>query len=367
MKIVQFLLMLLVILGANFYVFYRLIYMLPAVLPLRGAVLTFGILVILGLFGSFLGRDVLPAELLGVLYKVGTSWFFISLYFLMIFLVLDILRVTHLVPMDKVLYKSWLSFGILVGVVAVLFIGGYRNYLNKVRVELNLVTEKADKWQQPLKIVALSDLHLGYAIGYNEFAGWVELINKENPDIVLLAGDVIDNNVRPLYEQNMADLFKQIKSRYGIYATLGNHEYISNAHKAVEFYEHAGINILRDAAALVDNRFYVIGRDDRSYNGRKPIWELTDSLDKSKPIIVLDHQPYHLEEVLSHGVDLQLSGHTHRGQIWPISWITDAIYEVSHGYLKKENTHFYVSSGIALWGGKFRIGSQSEYVVIHLK
>jgi predicted MPP superfamily phosphohydrolase len=95
--------------------------------------------------------------------------------------------------------------------------------------------------------------------------------------------------------------------------------------------------------------------------------QLTDPLDKTKPIIVLDHQPYNLEDAEAAGIDLQLSGHTHRGQIWPISCITDAMYEKSHGYLKKGNSHIYVSSGLGLWGGKFRIGTQSEYVVIDLK
>ena len=99
---------------------------------------------------------------------------------------------------------------------------------------------------------------------------------------------------------------------------------------------------------------------------RKNLTDLTDGLDTDKFTILIEHQPYELGETARHPIDLQVSGHTHRGQIWPISWITDRIYEISHGYIQKENTHFYVSSGIGIWGGKFRIGSQSEYLVINI-
>ncbi|NDV84030.1 metallophosphoesterase [Bacteroides sp. 51] len=367
MKAVYFILMILFFLGINFYVFYRLVYMLPPVVALRGIVIGVGIAVILGFFGYFFGREFLPQGLVSIMYTVSSSWIFMSIYFLIIFLILDILRIIPGVPVEAILYKNWISFAVIVGAVAVVFIYGYNKYLNKERVELDITVSKTNHLNTPLKIVALSDLHLGNSIGRDEFAGWVEMINKEQPDIVLLAGDVIDFDVRPLYDQNMAEVFKQIKSKYGIYGVMGNHEYIAGADKSTEFYEEAGIHLLRDASQLINGQFYIVGRDDHSYYGRKSIWELTDSLDKSKPIIVLDHQPHKLDEVVAHGVDLQISGHTHHGQVWPISWITNAMYEVSHGYKQKENTHFYVSSGMGLWGGKYRIGTQSEYVVISLK
>jgi predicted MPP superfamily phosphohydrolase len=97
------------------------------------------------------------------------------------------------------------------------------------------------------------------------------------------------------------------------------------------------------------------------------IKELIDPLDKSKPIILLDHQAFELEEVEKNNIDLQLSGQMNLGQTWPFSWIIGKMYEKAHGYLKKRNTHIYVSSGIGINGGKFRIGTQSEYVIIHLQ
>ncbi|MDL2247839.1 metallophosphoesterase, partial [Bacteroides sp. OttesenSCG-928-J23] len=263
------------------------------------------------------------------------------------------------------LYKNWLSFGAITGLVVIVLFLGNLKYHNKDRVELQIALNK--QMGAPLKIVSLSDLHLGYGIGKEEFAKWIELINQENADIVLMSGDVIDNSLRPLRQQGMAEMFKQIKSKYGIYAVPGNHEYFANIMQSEAFFEQADVQLLRDKAVLIDNRFYVIGRDDRTYYGREQeLGNLTESLDKSKPLIVLDHQPYELDEVERKKIDLQLSGHTHDGQIWPISWITSAMYEKSHGYLKKGSSHIYVSSGMGIWGGKFRVGTRSEYVVIHL-
>ena len=137
--------------------------------------------------------------------------------------------------------------------------------------------------------------------------------------------------------------------------------------KSESFIKKAGIRLLKDEAVLVNDAFYVVGRDDRTNEvNRKSVVELTNGLDHSKPILLMDHQPYHLDRTEAAGVDFQLSGHTHRGQIFPINIVTDYVYEKSHGYLKKGNTHIYVSSGIGLWGGKFRIGTQSEYLVLEI-
>lgn len=367
MKPVYLLLIMLLFLGIQFYVFYRLIHMLPAVMALRSIVLILGIVVVLCLFGYFFGRDIFPQGVISLMYSISTSWIFIAIYFVIIFLVLDILRIVPAFPAEAILYKNLISFVTIVGAVALIFVYGHQKYLNKERIELNLTVNGSGEQTDPIKIVVLSDLHLGYNINREEFIGWVELINKEQPDIVLFAGDVIDFDVRPLYNQNIAEVFKQIESRYGVFTIMGNHEYISGVNNSVEFFGKAGIHLLRDEVKLIDHKFYIVGRDDRSNHDRKPIGELTDSLDKSKPVIVLDHQPYDLEAVVPHGVDLQISGHTHHGQIWPISWITDAIYELSYGYMRKGNTHFYVTSGMGIWGGKYRIGTLSEYVVIHLK
>lgn len=358
--------MLTFVLGANIYVFFRLCKMVPVMWG-KVTLIILGIALIGCLVLFFLARDAFSPTFLSFIYKVGTSWFFIFLYLLMVLLLADLIRLTHILPIQEYFSKSWIGFFSITGFVAIIMALGYIKYENKVRVELNLDLKKEVPANSDLKIVAVSDIHLGYSIDRKEFEGWVELINKENPDIILMAGDIIDNSVLPLRQQRMDEVFKQLKSKYGVFACMGNHENISGSEESIKFLQDAGVNLLRDSACLVDNSFYIVGRNDRSLHNRKEISEIISSLDKTKPMIMLDHQPYELEKVEQNGVDLQISGHTHRGQVWPISWITDAIYEKSHGYLQKGNSHIYVSSGLGLWGGKFRIGSQSEYVVINLK
>ena len=363
---ILFLSMLVVMIGANFYVFYRLWHIIPP-FPASKIILTcIAVFLLSTLFISIgLGRS-LPYLLSSFMYRVGTSWIMILLYLFMLFLALDIIRITGLLPLKQFMFSSWTGFGAVVLFVTTLMVAGNINYHHKKRVELTIKTDKNSASDKPLKIVALSDLHLGYGIGTKEFRKWVHLINREDPDIVLIAGDAIDNSLSPLYERDFTSVFGEIKTKHGIFLAPGNHEYISKITESLDFLTQAGITVLRDSVALVDN-YYIAGRDDRSNHQRKTIAELTASLDASKPIILLDHQPYHLEEAEKNNIDLYLAGHTHNGQVFPISLITKAMYEVSYGYLKKGNSHFYVTSGIGIWGGKFRIGSRSEYVVIHLE
>ena len=293
-----------------------------------------------------------------VLYEVGTSSVFILLYLVIIFLVLDLGRLVHLVP-RTLLYNNWqMALGIFVLLFAV-FLYGNIHYYNKVRVPLELTSSKS--LPKDYKVVMASDLHLGYHNPCKELARWIDMINAEKPDFILMAGDIVDGSIRPLLEENMAEEFRRLQAP--VYACLGNHEYYSGEPRARQFIKDAGIRLLIDEAAVIDSSIVVIGRDDRTNMKRKDVNALMAGVDKSKYVILLDHQPYNLEHSEAAGVDFQLSGHTHRGQVWPISWITDAIYECSWGSHQRGDTQYYVSSGIGIWGGKFRIGTQSEYVV----
>lgn len=360
----------LLFLAGNFYVFQRFWILMPPSNIGRILLITFAVVAVSSLIINFTLGETLPVAVTSFFYKIGTSWLFILIYFLLLALLKDFIRILHITPPGTFTHytrDNWMGLIFAVSFVSMVMVCGYLKYRWKVRVEVPVTIEKTIEKHDSLKIVAISDLHLGYNIGASELTQWIDSINKEKPDIVLIAGDIVDSSVRPLDAYNLASYFKQIKSTYGTYTCLGNHEYISNVKESIRFINEAGIYLLRDSAMLINSSFYIVGRDDKMNPNRKPLKSLIEGLDSSKPIILLDHQPYNLEEAEENGIDLQFSGHTHKGQVWPITWIVDAIYEDPHGFLKKGNTNVYVSSGIGIWGGKFRIGTQSEYVVINMK
>ena len=359
--------MLAVLIGANFYIFFRLWHLIPLFPASRPLLIGVAILLVILPFVSMGLGPLFPYSISSLMYRVGTSWLIVMIYLVVMFLVLDAMRLTGVLPLCRFMFNSWTGLGILSLVIVALMTAGNIHYHLKKRVEITIKTEKNSASGKPLKIVAISDLHLGYGIGIKEFQRWVKLINREAPDVVLIAGDIIDNSLKPLYERNYADVFGEIKTKHGVYLALGNHEYISNITKCIDYFNKIGVTVLRDKVVLVDNAFYIAGRDDKSNSKRETIAQMTDTLDKSKPLILFEHQPFHFDEVEENRVDLFFAGHTHAGQVWPISWITKAIFEVSHGYLRRGETHFYVTSGIGIWGGKFRIGSRSEYVVVNIE
>ena len=263
-----------------------------------------------------------PLSLASISYDISTSWLIAFLYLLIIFIVLDLGRLVHLVP------KEWLHN--------------------------NAFTAGA------ITTMMLSDLHLGYHNRKAEWQRWVKMINAENPDLILVAGDIIDGYVRPLNDDDMAADFHQLKAP--VVACLGNHEYITGIDKALDFYQRAGITLLRDSTLTMGD-LLIVGRDDRSNRNRKTTEQLLAGADRNKFIILLDHQPYNLDESKKNGVDFQLSGHTHEGQVWPISLVVHGMYEDAWGFLQKGDTRYYVSSGLGIWGGKYRIGTRSEYIV----
>lgn len=359
MKMIGILLLylLLIFVGVG-YVLWHIWHVLPFSFPWRCAVLglcVFAIAMIFINFSPALGK--LPLDIASIVYEIGDSSIFILLYLVMLFLTLDLCRLIGIIP------KAWLmGNGIMSAVIffVMLAIFGYGNwhYYEKTRQLIHLTTSK--KLDKELKIVLLSDLHLGYHNWRTEFSRWVDLINAEKPDLILIGGDIIDISVRPLLEERVSEEFHRLNAP--VYACLGNHEYFSGEPQAQQFYKDAGITLLRDSIVTLGN-LCIVGRDDRTNPHRKNLRKLMQGVDSEKYIILLDHQPYHLEAAEKSGVDFQFSGHTHHGQVWPISWITDALYEDAFGPLQKGNTQYYVSSGMGIWGGKFRIGTRSEYVV----
>lgn len=310
------------------------------------------------LFAGFAVNDRLPMTAASVLYEVGNTWLIAFLYLLLIFLVADLATLFHLLP-KAFLKDSVAGLGTVLGLVAlILTLGGF-HYHHKYREEMTIVTDKP--LEKPLTVVLASDLHIGYHNRKPELARWVNLINAEKPDLILFGGDVIDLSLRPVIEGNFQDEFHRLEAP--VMTVLGNHEFYGDLARAQQFFKDADIQLLKDSVAHfrgVD----IIGRNDRTSRERADLKDLAKGLECFT--IVLDHQPYHLEEAEQAGIDFQFSGHTHRGQVWPLSWATDAMYEKAWGHHSRGNTKYYVSSGLGIWGPKIRIGTRSEYLVLHI-
>ena len=349
------------------YVGWHVWVLLPWGVACKSLCLLLGMVAFLLLFLDVSGRlDAMPLPLARTLYNIGTSSLFVLFYLVLLFLVLDLGRLCRVVPRSWLYANGWTALGVAALLVTV-FTCGYLRYRHKVRVPIEVRTAKP--LARPLRVLMASDLHLGYHNDRRELARWVDMMNAERPDLILIAGDIIDISVRPLIEENMAAEFRRLQAP--VYACLGNHEYYSGCPQARQFYRDAGIRLLSDEAVEVDSSLVVIGRDDRTNRRRKSLATLMSAAKALPPmgesrgafVFLLDHQPYDLGEAEREGIDFQLSGHTHRGQVWPLSWVTDRMYECSWGSHRRGRTQYYVSSGLGIWGGRYRIGTQSEYVV----
>ena len=310
------------------------------------------------MFAGFAFTERVPVKLATVLYEVGNTWMIAFLYLLLVFIVADIASLCHLLP-KTLLKDSTAGFLGAIGIVALIMTLGAIHYPHKYREELILTTDKP--LEKPLTIVLASDLHIGYHNRRAELARWVNLINAEKPDLVLIGGDIIDRSLRPVTEGHYEEEFRRLEAP--VWTVLGNHESYAGLAQAEQFFEAAGIRVLKDSVAHFKG-VDVIGRKDRSARSRAVLQDLAEGLEGFT--LLLDHQPDHLEEAEQAGIDFQFSGHTHRGQVWPVSWVTDLIFEKSWGHYRKGDTRYYISSGLGLWGAKIRVGTRSEYLVLKL-
>lgn len=352
--------LILILVGLLVYVGWHIWAIVPVVLWAKWVLVGLGLLCFALEFVGFTPlMNRLPLDIASAIYNIGNKTLIILFYLMMTFLLLDLGRLLHIVPRTMLHDNLPTSIGIAV-LMSALFVCAGIHYRHKQRVAIDL--DSNGRIGQPLTLVMASDLHIGYHNRRSDLARWVDLINAEKLDLVLIAGDIIDYSFRPVIEEDMAAEFRRIKAP--VYACLGNHEYIAGEPDAEKFYSNAGINLLIDTAVTL-NDITIIGRDDRSNRNRKKLDDF--NINDSNYTILLDHQPYHLEEAEQCGIDFQLSGHTHRGQVWPLSWITDMLYECSWGSHQRGTTSYYVSSGLGIWGAKYRIGTQSEYMVAKIK
>ena len=291
-------------------------------------------------------------------YQVSMGWLVALLYLTLLLLVGQLPRlagvhVPHL-------------FGICTGITALLLAYGYWHYRHPDVRHLEISIDKPVEGAKRLRAVAMSDVHLGYGNNRRVLEKYVEMVNEARPDVVLIAGDLIDMSVTPLWQERMQDVLRKIHAPQGIYLVPGNHEFISGIRESERFLERTPVCLLRDSIATLPGGIQIAGRDDRSNRRRQKPATLLAQADPSRPILVLDHQPYdeELEQTAAAGADFALYGHTHDGQVWPLSLVTDALYRQPYGYGRWGRMQAYVSSGLGLWGPPFRIGTRSELVVI---
>ncbi|MCX5780723.1 MAG: metallophosphoesterase [Firmicutes bacterium] len=318
-----------------------------------------------------------PHDLARLVIFIGSYWMAAMYYLLIILLLADLTRFfvrwTDILPASLRGHFDVVILGVLT-LVALLLLYGTWNAMHPVVRNYEVTLAKKTTSLESMRVVVVSDVHLGWIVGIDRLEQMTEIINSLQPDLVLLPGDIVDEGVDLEAEQIMPAILQTLHPRLGTYFAMGNHEYISGkAEATIGFLNRGGINVLRDQVYEITDGFYIVGRDDASrssFNGgqRLELSELMSEVDSERlPVILLDHQPFHLEIADQAGVDLQFSGHTHLGQMFPNNYITQAIFEQDWGYLRKNNFQVIVSCGFGTWGPPIRIGNRPEIlnVLVH--
>lgn len=326
-----------------------------------------------------------PPALRRFLKKTGDCFLGTFFYILLVILIMDAGRVV----LKYIFHAKWIndqslfviSGGICILLIITLSIHGIAHtwHLKTTRYEINIPKKVPDI--NSIKIVLVADTHFGYGIGHIHAQQIIDAINKEEPDLVCFAGDIFDNDYNAIhFPDTIKNSLRSIHSKYGVYACWGNHDLNepilagftfknkkSDYHdpRMKKFLEDANIHLLDDDSVLIHNSFYLIGRKDKDrseklHEKRKTPAQLTENLDQSKPIFLLDHQPKELTEASLAGIDATFCGHTHNGQIFPGNLTIRLFWENPCGYLRKGNMHNIVTSGAGLWGPEMRIGTDSE-------
>ena len=358
----------------------------------RAIFIIFYILIASSLLTGFLINK--PEFLHRILKTTGNYFLGTFLYIILVIVVGDLIRLI----LKYVFHARFLEFRstfvitgfvcmaliILISVYGILHVGTIK--VTPYEVTVNKKVKDMDS----LKIVLLADTHFGYSINCRHAQKMAEKINAQDPDIVCIAGDIFDNDYDAISDpEGVCNALKSIKSRYGVYACWGNHDLDEPILAGFTFggkkkdqadprmeqlLRDANIHLLTDEAELINDKFYVVGRNDSSRTHklggqRLSPAQLTKDLDLDKPVIFIDHQPKQLQETADAGADLDLCGHTHDGQIFPGNLFIHLFWENSFGYLKKNNMHNIVTSGVGVWGPDMRVGTNCEIcpITVHFQ
>lgn len=386
-----------VYIGLCLYILYRLFIWLENCCPYLGKRrirVTVAIFYIFVVFSVLLAFILESSGIKRLLKQFSNYWLGVLLYALLVVSVADVIRLIlkgisfsvkgKLFSIKEKLFSR--KGHVIIGMICIFFIcglsmAGIRNAKNIKFMDYELSVEKTAGSLESLKIILVADLHMGYSVGSRQMEQMVQKMNGENADLVVIAGDIFDNEYEALEDPKLlADILGGIKSKYGVYACYGNHDIeekilagftFSSEEKKVSdprmdaFLEEAGIHLLRDEGVLIADAFYLYGRPDYERPGRniltrKTPEQITEKMDRAKPIIVLDHEPRELQELADAGVDIDLCGHTHNGQMFPGNLTVRLFWENPYGYLQKDGMHNIVTSGIGVFGPNMRVGTKCE-------
>mgnify|MGYP000243740392 FL=1 len=321
-----------------------------------------------------------------IIRRISTYWIGIMLYSLLYVVLFDLLRLIakHTKLKNTLLFSrgSVISIGSVVVACAVATcLYGIFNARNIKVNEYSVTVNKSCGSDKHLKAVLVADLHMGYAIGVDHITNMVEKINQQDADIVIIAGDIFDNSYDGMDDpEGIKAQLKSIKSKYGVYAVYGNHDIDEkilmgftfdwggkqlNSEKMTNFMKECNIKLINDESVLINDEFYLVGRRDTDKPGtedgtRAEISELTKDLDKTKPIFVLSHEPDELQKTADAGADIDFSGHTHDGQLFPGNLTIGLFWENPCGMIKKDNMYSIVTSGVGVYGTFMRVGTDAE-------
>lgn len=321
-----------------------------------------------------------------VIRRISTYWIGIMLYSLLYVVLFDLLRLIakHTKLKNTLLFSrgSVISIGSVVVACAVATcLYGIFNARNIKVNEYSVTVNKSCGSDKHLKAVLVADLHMGYAIGVDHITNMVEKINQQDADIVIIAGDIFDNSYDGMDDpEGIKAQLKSIKSKYGVYAVYGNHDIDEkilmgftfdwggkqlHSEKMTNFMKECNIKLINDESVLINDEFYLVGRRDTDKPGtedgtRAEISELTKDLDKTKPIFVLSHEPDELQKTADAGADIDFSGHTHDGQLFPDNLTIGLFWENPCGMIKKDNMYSIVTSGVGVYGTFMRVGTDAE-------
>ncbi|MBE0674171.1 MAG: metallophosphoesterase [Bacteroidales bacterium] len=373
--VVFFLSVFIIYFGANIYIYFKGSSLFAATGHSSAYLISFIILSSLFIAGKMLERNN-SGIISDILNIAGGFWLAYMLYAFLLYLVSDagLLLVRWFGSFsdeELISIRRW-RFILVNAVTVILVVAGFINALTPVIKEYEVSIAKSVPDRAQMKLVAVSDIHLGSTIRKRSMRKLQSMISTIKPDMVLFLGDIVDGEIGPVLRDDLLASFSCPPCMEGVYAITGNHEYIGGIEKTSVYIRSKGLNLLEDETVKTPSGIILVGRKDRDsfrYTGnpRASLEELLGATDRSSPIIVMDHQPYDPRESASIGADIHLSGHTHNGQMWPLSLLVSRIYEFHYGFSRIGSTNVIVSSGYGLWGPRVRIGSRSEIISINIK